>query len=222
MLKVATPFETTPTPSEAAPSRKVTVPVALLEDTVALKVTVCSNFDGFGLELSVTVAPAVLTFWVRLAELPAKLLSAEYVAVIECAPPLNEEVAKLALPPVSGATARTASPSLKVTLPLAPAGPTVAVNVTDCPKSEGSTLEVKPVELAARFTVCVNAAALPAKLPSPEYVAVIECPPPVSAEVLKLAPPEIRGTTERTVAPSLKLTVPVTPAGPTVAVKVTD
>jgi hypothetical protein len=51
------------------------------------------------------------------------------------------------------------APSLKVTVPVGvPAVEVaVAVNVTDCPNLLGFSDEVRVVELAAGFTVCVSA-----------------------------------------------------------------
>jgi hypothetical protein len=50
-------------------------------------------------------------------------------------------------------------PSMKVTVPLAVPLPgatalTAAVNVTDCPNTDGFTLEVKVVVVSALYTVC--------------------------------------------------------------------
>ena len=64
---------------------------------------------------------------------------------------------------------------------------------------------------------------LPRNLVSPLYEAVMECEPAVSAEVLKLAWPELSGTVASTVDPSRKVMVPVAaPAATTFTVNVTD
>jgi hypothetical protein len=51
---------------------------------------------------------------------------------------------------------------------------TVAVNVTDCPGSEGSAEEVIAIEVGSGFTCSVTAGEPvdPSKFVSPEYIAV--------------------------------------------------
>jgi hypothetical protein len=46
---------------EQVSSENVTVPVAVGGETVAAKVTVCPNIDGFGLDVTVTVVKRVFT-----------------------------------------------------------------------------------------------------------------------------------------------------------------
>jgi hypothetical protein len=88
-------------------------------------------------------------------------------------PTINEEVANVALPELKVAVASVAAPSRKVTVPVGVPDPgdtalTVAVNVTDWPKTDGFTELVTVVELFDLLTVCVMAAeVLPAKLLSP-------------------------------------------------------
>jgi hypothetical protein len=66
-------------------------------------------------------------------------------------------------------------PSLKVTVPVAALGVTVAVNVTEDPNVEGLLDEVTAVELDAWFTVWVKPDdVLPANILSPPYTAVME------------------------------------------------
>ena len=62
------------------------------------------------------------------------------------------------------------------------------------------------------------------KLVSPEYIAVIECVPPVRVDTTRFAAPEVRLTMPRLVAPSKKFTLPVgVPADDdTAAVSVSD
>jgi hypothetical protein len=68
-------------PRVAAPSRKVTVPVGVPDPgatalTVAVNVTAWPNTDGSAEEISLVVLVALLTVWVRPAEvLLLKLLS---------------------------------------------------------------------------------------------------------------------------------------------------
>ena len=150
--------------------------------------------------------------------------------MIECAPARSALVEKDAVPPVSAFDPRTVAPSRKLTLPVGvPAAEvTVAVNVTDCPWVEGLRLETSVVDVPAGLTVCGQAAdAAPRKLPSPEYVAVIEWTPAARVEVVNVAVPLVRVAVPRLAAPSRKVTVPVGVPAPgatalTVAVKVTD
>ena len=68
-------------------------------------------------------------------------------------------------------------PSLKVIAPVGvtPELVTVAVNVTDFPKTEGFALDVRVVVVAALLTVCINVVlVLVLDLVSPPYDAVIE------------------------------------------------
>ena len=71
VLKEAMPFETVADPRVVLPSRKLTVPVAPLGFTVAVKVTDCLKNDGFGFEERVVVDTAVFTVWVREVEVEA-------------------------------------------------------------------------------------------------------------------------------------------------------
>jgi hypothetical protein len=87
---------------------------------------------------------------------------------------------------------------------------TVAVNLTDCPYTEGLTEETAAVVEAALLTVWVNAAeVLPKNAPSPPYAALIGWLPTGSADVLNIATPPLSGTVPSVVDPSLKLTEPV-------------
>ena len=56
------PFKVTGAPSELPPSRKVTVPVGTVEpetaETVAVNVTDCPKFDGFGEDIIVMFVAA--------------------------------------------------------------------------------------------------------------------------------------------------------------------
>jgi hypothetical protein len=74
----------------------------------------------------------------------------------------------------------TVAPSRKLTEPVGVPAPgattaTVAVKVTDCPKTDGLTEDVRLVVVVALLTTWLTAPlVLVRKLPSPTYVAVIE------------------------------------------------
>jgi len=74
----------------------------------------------------------------------------------------------------------TAAPSRKLTVPVGDPAPgavtvTVAVNVTDCPNTDGFTDEVRLVLVLALLTTWLTAVlVLVLKLTLPTYVAVIE------------------------------------------------
>jgi hypothetical protein len=74
----------------------------------------------------------------------------------------------------------TAVPSRKLTVPVGVPEPgattaTVAVKVTDWPKTDGLTDDVRPVVVLALLTTCdTTALVLPLKLVLPRYWAVIE------------------------------------------------
>ena len=85
------------------------------------------------------------------------------------------------------------APSLNVTVPVGVPVPgattlTVAVKVTDWPKTDGFTLEASAVVVVFWFTVCVRTAeVLPESFVSPPYTAVIECDPTARVAVAKVA-----------------------------------
>ena len=90
-----------------------------------------------------------------------KLAVAVYKAVIECDPTVSKEVLKVAWPELRVAVPNVAAPSLKVTVPVGVPVPgavavTVAVKVTDWPKTEGLTEEATAVVVLALLTVCVK------------------------------------------------------------------
>jgi len=62
VVRVAIPLLIGPVPSVVAPSLKVTVPVAP-DVTVAVKITLAPNVDGFSEETRATVLEALLTSW---------------------------------------------------------------------------------------------------------------------------------------------------------------
>jgi putative methionine-R-sulfoxide reductase with GAF domain len=77
---------------------------------------------------------------------------------MECTPDAKVESASAADPLATGAVPRDAAPSRNCTVPVAAAGDTVAVNVTDCPAVDGFTEEVSVTLEAALLTVCATAA----------------------------------------------------------------
>ena len=90
-------------------------------------------------------------------------------------PTASAEVVKVAMPPLSVPVPMGLPPSRNVTVPTgvpAPGatGDTVAVNVTDWPKTDGLTDEVTVVAVLALLTTCglpVSDPVLPLKFPSP-------------------------------------------------------
>ena len=94
--------------------------------------------------------------------------------MIECAPTLSVEVAKVALCVVllSVPVPKTVVPLLNVTVPAGEppnAGVTVAVKVTVCPLTEGFKEETTAVVVFSLLTVCVSVAeTLVLKLLPPE------------------------------------------------------
>ena len=85
-----------------------------------------------------------------------------YTAVIGCDATESAEVPKVATPDAFNVPVPiTVAPSLKVTVPVGVAvagatGATVAVNVTDCPNTDGLRDEVTAVVVSALFTTCVT------------------------------------------------------------------
>jgi hypothetical protein len=85
----------------------------------------------------------------------------------------NAPVEKVATPPVSVPVPMTAAPSRKFTVPVGVPAPgltaaTVAVKVTDCPKTDGLVPDVRLVVVLALPTTCDTAVlVLVRKLTSP-------------------------------------------------------
>jgi len=90
-----------------------------------------------------------------------------------CVPVVSAEVVYVATPPLKVPVPRVVAPSLKVTVPVGVPEPgeaaaTVAVKVTDCPKTLGLALEASVVVLFAWFTTWDSALDVePVKLVSP-------------------------------------------------------
>ena len=90
-------------------------------------------------------------------------------------PTAKADVANVAMPPLKVPVPIGLPPSRKVTVPVGVPAPgatadTVAVNVTDWPKTEGFADEVTVVEVLALLTTCglpVNDPVLPVKFVSP-------------------------------------------------------
>jgi hypothetical protein len=99
---------------------------------------------------------AGFTTWLSGVEvLEVKEAFPSYSAVIESVPAANFVVVKLATPPLSVAVPRLAVPFLNVTRPVGVplnCGATVAVKVTDCPKTDGLSELTRTVVLAALAT----------------------------------------------------------------------
>jgi len=150
-------------------------------------------------------------------------------------PTLSPAVVRVAWPdPFNEPVPNVVTPSLKVTVPVGVPAPaaTVAVNVTDCPKTDGFTVEASVVVVLANgavLTVWINAVeALALKSTLPAYSTVSKWEPTIKAAVENVACPEPSSAPVPTVAaPSLKVTVPLRVPAPgavavTIAVKVTD
>jgi len=136
--------------------------------TVAVNVTGCPRTDGLAEEATVVAVLAWFTVWESgdaLLSLPVKFVSPPYTAVMLCGLPVtdSDEVANVATPDALGAPVpKVVAPSLKITVPegVPPPGATgltAAVNVTDCPNSDGLMEELRVVVVAAWLTVCDSA-----------------------------------------------------------------
>jgi hypothetical protein len=142
--------------------------------------------------------------------------------VIECAPEARLEVDRLADPEEIVAEPSTVAPSRNCTVPVAVAGVTVAVRVTDWPGFAGFTLDATAT-VDALFTTWLRADDVDATVfASPLYDAVIAWEPAVRLDVEILANPDASVAELINVDPSKNWTVPVEEAGVTDAVNVTD
>ena len=113
-----------------------------------------------------------------------------------------------------------AAPSLNCTVPVAEAGVTVALKVTDCPSVDGFCDEVTAAVVGSCEILCDSAGeVLGASFVSPMYAAVIVCVPTANEETDKDAFPPAIGAVPSAVVPSANCTVPVAVIGVTVAVK---
>ena len=88
---------------------------------------------------------------------------------MKCVPTASAEVVIDAVPPLRATVPRALTPSKNCTVPVGPEdGLTVAVNVTCCPNTEGSSDDVSAVAVLAALTVCEREGdVLPEKFASP-------------------------------------------------------
>ena len=129
----------------------------------------------------------------------------------------------VAFPALSVADPIVVLPFVKVTVPVAVAGVTVAVNFTDEPYADGFADEASAMVGLALFTIWVSTEdVLPLYFVLPPYEAVIECELTASFELLKVACPLLSVPVPSVVPPSLNVTVPVAKKGVTIAVNVTE
>jgi len=75
---------------------------------------------------------------------------------MEWVPITSAEVENDAVPPLSDTVPREFTPSKNCTVPVDPAGDTVAVKVADCPDVDGFGNDVSVVVVPIAFTVCVR------------------------------------------------------------------
>jgi hypothetical protein len=154
---------------------------------------------------------------------------------MECGPIASAVVVRLAVPPESVPVPMVVTPSLNVTVPVGVPAPgataaTVAVNVSDWPKTEGfgPVVRATVVVVLAWLTVCETVLELLGpKRAVPPYEAVRLWDPAVRVETVSVATPApFRVPVPSDVAPSRNITVPVGVVGPvtraTVAVSVVD
>jgi hypothetical protein len=156
---VALPPDNDAVPSTVVPSLKVISPVAAPGATVTV-ITVCVPYAAVaGVAAIEVVVAASDTVTVTTVEVdPAKFVSPEYTAVIECVPAVSVDVEKLAVPPETAPAPKTVVPSLNVTVPVAAELDNVAINCVDVPYAKLLGVAVRPVVVVCWFTVTVAAA----------------------------------------------------------------
>ena len=152
------------------------------------------------------------------------VLSAASTIVTVVVPQLAAAPLQVTVPVTFGVTTRPARRT-------SPFGALIAaVNVTDCPHTDGFVLDVTVVVVPPFVTTCppLNVPVLVVKSLSPEYTAVTGCVPTVNVEVLdEVAEPDTSVTGDPKAPPStMNCTVPLgAPApgatGATAAVNVT-
>src|ERR1044071_9603075 len=109
---VATPAVTGAVPSEVAPSKNSTVPVAAFGDTVAVRFTLEPQSDGFTSDVRLVVVVLRSTVCEYGAELlPGWHASPPYVAVRTCLPAVPKFTDSVAMPPATGAVPSDVAPS---------------------------------------------------------------------------------------------------------------
>jgi hypothetical protein len=135
--------------------------------------------------------------------------------VIECTPTVSVDIVKVATPLVfSVPVPSVVVPSRKVTVPVGVPevlDEIVAVNVTGAPLDTEAAELTNAAVVGVSVMVSVTAAeVLPAKFALPLYLAVIECAPTASVDVVKVATPlPFSVPVPSVVVPSRKVTVPV-------------
>ena len=129
-------------------------------ETDAVNVTDCPKTEGFALEVTAVDVSALFTTWLKIDDvLMLKFVSPLNTAVIECGPTDKDDVLSIAVPPLNVAVPNVVAPSLKVTVPVGEPAPgatteTAAVNVINCPKTDGFALDATVVDVSALFTTC--------------------------------------------------------------------
>jgi hypothetical protein len=127
---------------------------------------------------------------------------------------LSAEVVNVATPLLIAPVPRVVEPSRNVTVPVVFAG-RVAVKVTDWPKVEGLTDDVRPTAGDALVTVCVVEPVAGLLFVSPPYVAVMGSLPTGRTVVVIVTVPVVglTGPLPSVVPPLVTVTVPVVPGG---------
>ena len=151
--KVALPAATGPVPRVVAPSLNVTVPVALLAVSVAVRVTLCATRAGLVADVSTVMVARALTVSVSADEVLVRLLtSPPYTAVRLWLPAVKNVAENVAVPAVTIPVPSVVAPSLNVTFPLAEVPVTAAVSVTALPTGTGLAAETTVVLVVRAFT----------------------------------------------------------------------
>jgi hypothetical protein len=195
-VKLAAPSESVSVASVTVPSTNATEPVGVppAELTVALNVIDTPGAADVAEAVKVVVvcrAAGELTVTVMAFDvLLASFVSPPYCAVTVWLPSPSAVVEKLAVPFASVPLPIDVVPSRKVTVPVAAAGETVAVNVTDWPDVTEDAESVRVVVVDTAPTVMVWAVdVLAASFVSPPYFAVTLSEPTGSFAVVRVAVP---------------------------------
>ena len=131
------------------------------------------------------------TVWVSWPVLPLWFAPPEYIASIAWSPTVRFEMASLTASPLpsTGTGAPKSDPSMvNWTVPSPGFGVTVAVKVTESPKTDGLTAKVTEVVVSALATTCVETAeVLVAWVAMPPYTAVMSWLPAVNEPIERVA-----------------------------------
>ena len=140
-----------------------------------MRVTACPETEGFSEDPMLAVLAALLTISVNTRELLGRFAaSPEYTAVSEWLPAAND-AENDAAPFVIGTVPSKLPPSRNCTVPVAPAGETAAVTVTDWPTVAGLGDAARVADVAAFDTLrAATADVLGEFVASPEYTAISE------------------------------------------------